>query len=58
MTWLVRENKYKFENDHIRIYGSEIIELEGGIKERETVFEFTCKNMRGKLAELKKRIKI
>lgn len=54
---------YTFEKDHIIFYSQEEIELEiidpsGKKIEREIIFEFETKNLRGKLAGLKKRIKI
>ena len=48
---------YIFEKDHIIFYGHDEIILEDGT-EKEIVFEFETKNLRGKLAGLKKRIKI
>ena len=55
--------EYAFEKDHITFHGQEEIELEiidpsGKKTEKEIIFEFETKNLRGKLAGLKKRIKI
>lgn len=54
---------YKFDKDHIVFYSKEVVELEplleqGKTSEREIIFEITIKNLRGKIAELKKRIRI